>query len=84
MGRVSTAADVVLGTPQALSIAVGALLVSVISYRSMYWICAAVIWASAAYLMWALRGTRGGRSLVPVDDSPSATSTANPETSTLR
>jgi MFS family permease len=84
MGRVSTAADVVLGTPQALSIAVGALLVSVISYRSMYWICAAVIWASAAYLMWALRGTRGGRSLVPAADDPSATSTANPEDRTSK
>jgi MFS family permease len=61
MGRVSTAADVILGTPQALSIAVGALLVSVISYRSMYWICAAVIWGSAAYLVWALRRTGWGR-----------------------
>ena len=38
MGRVSAAADVVLGTPQAISIAVGALLVSLISYRTMYWI----------------------------------------------
>jgi hypothetical protein len=74
-----------LGTPQALSIAVGALLVSVISYRSMYWICAAVIWAAAAYLLWALRGTRGGRALAlaPAAGSPSATS-SNPKDPTLR
>jgi MFS family permease len=50
MGRVSTATEVVLGTPQAISIAMGALLVSVISYRSIYWICATVIIAAAIYL----------------------------------
>lgn len=64
MGRVSTASEVVLGTPQALSIAVGAALVTVLSYRSIYWICAAVIMAAAAYLLWAVRGI--GRSPVPV------------------
>jgi MFS family permease len=64
MGRVSTASDVILGTPQALSIAVGAVLVTVLSYRSIYWICAAVIMAAAAYLVWAVRGI--GRSPVPV------------------
>ena len=37
MGSVSAAADVVLGTPQAISIAVGALVVSLVSYRTMYW-----------------------------------------------
>lgn len=57
MGRVSTAADVVLGTPQALSIALGALLVTVISYRTMYAICAAVVAGCAVYLGWVLRGT---------------------------
>ncbi len=57
MGRVSTASDVILGTPQAISIAVGAVLVSVISYRSIYWICAAVILAAAVYLVWAVRGS---------------------------
>jgi hypothetical protein len=44
----------VLGTPQAISIAVGALLVSLISYRTMYWLIAAVIAVAAMYLMWAL------------------------------
>jgi MFS family permease len=55
MGRVSAAADVVLGTPQAISIAVGALVVSLVSYRTMYWMCAAVIAAAACYLVLALR-----------------------------
>jgi MFS family permease len=54
MGRVSAAADVVLGTPQAISIAVGALLVSLVSYRTMYWMCGGVIALSAAYLVIAL------------------------------
>ncbi len=56
MGRVSTATDVILGTPQSCSIALGALLVSLISYREIYWISAVVIVASAVYLMLALRG----------------------------
>ena len=55
MGRVSTAAEVVLGTPQTLSIAVGALLVALIGYREIYVICAAVILAAAAYLGLTLR-----------------------------
>ena len=55
MGRVSTASEIILGTPQALSIAVGAVLVSHIGYRDIYWICATVIVASAAYLCIALR-----------------------------
>jgi len=54
MGRVSAATDVVLGTPQSLSIAVGAVLVTALSYREIYWICAAVIVAAAAYLRVAL------------------------------
>lgn len=58
MGRVSTAADVVLGTPQALSIAVGALLVSVVSYRTIYWVCAIVIMVAAGYLHAMLRHDR--------------------------
>ncbi len=54
MGRVSAAADVIVGTPQAVSIAVGALLVSVISYRTIYWVSAAVIVVAAGYLVAAL------------------------------
>jgi len=56
MGRVSAATDVIVGTPQAVSIATGALLVSLISYREIYWVSAAVLVAAAGYLAWALPG----------------------------
>lgn len=69
MGRVSTATDVVFGIPQSCSIAVGALLVSLISYREIYWICAVVILASAGYLIVALRGHGDGDVGDPADVS---------------
>jgi MFS family permease len=50
MGRVSTATDVVLGTPQSLSLAAGAVLVSFLDYRTIYVITAAVMLVAAAYL----------------------------------
>jgi MFS family permease len=50
MGRVSTALEVVFGTPQAISLAVGAVLVSVISYRSIFAIMALTTGAGALYL----------------------------------
>jgi len=55
MGRVSTAVEVVMATPQALSLAVGSLLVSVLSYRSIFWIMAVVIAAAAAHIGFWLR-----------------------------
>jgi len=60
MGRVSAATDVLLGTPQSGSIALGALLVTALSFRSIYWITAAVILVSAGYLAWALHGVPSG------------------------
>ncbi len=56
MGRVSAATDVLLGTPQSASIALGALLVTVVSFRSIFWVSAVVIFGSAIYLTLALRG----------------------------
>ncbi len=56
MGRVSAATDVLLGTPQSVSIAMGALLVTLLTFRSIFWVSAAVILAAAGYLTWALRG----------------------------
>jgi uncharacterized membrane protein YfcA len=50
--------------PQALSIAVGALLVNLISYRSIYWICSAVLLLAAGYLVVALRGAEAPVSTV--------------------
>ena len=55
MGRVSTANDVVLGTPQTVSIAVGALLVSLLDYRLIFALMAGVTAAAAAYLAITLR-----------------------------
>ena len=57
MGRVSTANDVVLGTPQTVSIAVGALLVSLLDYRLIFALMAGVTAAAAAYLAIALRSS---------------------------
>jgi MFS family permease len=57
MGRVSTANDVVLGTPQTVSIAVGALLVSLLDYRLIFAVMALVTAAAAAYLAIALRSS---------------------------
>ncbi len=56
MGRASTAVEVVMGTPQALSLAGGALLVTVLEVHLIYGIMAAVIAGSAGYLALSLRG----------------------------
>ncbi len=58
MGRVGAAADAVVGTPQALSIAGGAALALVLDYRLIFLIMAAGMALSAAYL-WR------GRTLTP-------------------
>ena len=78
MGRVTSASDVLLGTPQSGSIALGALLVTLLSYRSIFWISAAVIFASAVYLMWALRGVAVRR--IPEDPDAVAPAAALPPT----
>lgn len=56
MGRASMAVEVVMSTPQALSMAVGAALVAVVSYRVIFLIMAVAAVASAAYLMATLSG----------------------------
>ncbi len=50
MGRVSTAMEVLLGTPQAISLAVGAALVSVIGWREIWAVMAVGVLAGAGYL----------------------------------
>lgn len=55
MGRVSAAAEVVMGTPQTLGIALGAALVSLVSYRAIFTTMALVTFVSVAYLAIALR-----------------------------
>jgi MFS family permease len=50
-GRVSAAADLTLSTAQATSIATGAVLSTVVDYRILFVVMAAVVLASAGYLL---------------------------------
>lgn len=70
MGRVSTATEVLITTPQALSIALGALLVSVLDYRLIFVLMTAGTLAAAGYLATMLRGRM--RLPVPVDAEAAA------------
>lgn len=56
MGRVSTTVEVLTTTPQALSIALGALLVTVLDFRVIFALMTAGTLLGAAYLAVALRG----------------------------
>ena len=51
MGRVSTTADLVLGVPNTLSIAAGALLIAVVDYRLLLLVAAAGLLASGLVLL---------------------------------
>ena len=55
MGRVSTATEVLITTPQAVSIAVGAVLVGIIDYRLLFLVMAAGVAVAATYLRLAVR-----------------------------
>jgi MFS family permease len=55
MGRVSAAIEVVFATPQAVSLALGSLLVVVLSYRQIFVIMAVVTLLAAAYIAVLLR-----------------------------
>jgi len=56
MGRVSTAVEVVMATPQAVSLALGSLLVVLFSYRVIFVVMALVTLVAAAYVAVLLRG----------------------------
>jgi MFS family permease len=56
MGRTSTAVEVVMGTPQAASLAFGSVLVSLVSYHVIFLVMAIVIAGAALYLCATLRG----------------------------
>jgi MFS family permease len=56
MGRVSTAVEVVMAMPQALSLAVGSLLVVLISYRLIFLVMAIVTALAALYVVATLHG----------------------------
>lgn len=50
IGRVSAAVEVVMATPQAISLAVGSILVAVLDYRVIFFIIGAVTGVAAAYV----------------------------------
>jgi len=56
MGRVSAAVETIMGVPQALSLALGALLVTMLDYHIIFGIMAAFTGAAVLYLLVALRG----------------------------
>jgi MFS family permease len=56
IGRVSTTTEVLTTTPQAVSIALGALLVTVLDFRVIFTLMAVGTLLAAAYLMLVLRG----------------------------
>jgi MFS family permease len=56
MGRVSLAVNTVMGAPQAVSLAVGALLVTLLDYHVIFAIMAVFTGASFVYLLICLRG----------------------------
>ena len=76
MGRVSTATEVLTSTPQAVSIATGALLVTLLDYRIIFVLIAAGTLAALVYLLSVLRGRLGpvaavgGATADPVPDAP--------------
>ena len=57
MGRASAAVETVLGTPQAISLAVGALLVTLLDYHVIFAIMAAFTGAAVVYLLITLRAS---------------------------
>jgi MFS family permease len=56
MGRVSTTVDVLTTTPQAISIATGAMLVTILDYRVIFGVMVLGTLVGAGYLILALRG----------------------------
>jgi len=56
MGRVSAAVETVMGAPQAVSLAVGALLVTLLDYHAIFGIMAAFTGAALVYLLISLWG----------------------------
>jgi MFS family permease len=56
IGRVSAAVETVMGAPQAISLAVGALLVTLIDYHAIFAIMAGFTGGAGVYLLICLRG----------------------------
>jgi len=81
IGRVSATVDVLLSTPQAISLVVGSLLVSLLDYRTIFWIIAAVMTVGALQIAVSLRDqiradVRNGGTPEPPVPAPQADVTA--------
>ncbi len=72
MGRVSTATEVVMAVPQAVSLAIGSALVVVLSYRQIYAIMCVVTLLAAAHVAFWLRGQIRDDVRRPPDTPPQA------------
>ena len=72
MGRVSAAVETVMGAPQAVSLAIGALLVTLLDFHVIFAIMAGFTGAAVVYLLVSLRGT------LFRPDSPLATAAVDP------
>ena len=74
MGRVSAAVETVMGGPQAVSLAIGALLVTLLDYHVIFAIMAAFTGAAVVYLLICLRGKLfrpdSPLTAAPVESSP--------------
>lgn len=70
IGRVSAAVEVLISTPQAVSLAVGSLLVGLLDYRTIFWTIAIVVLLGAVYIAVSLRHAIRGH--VPVAPPPAA------------
>jgi MFS family permease len=69
-GRVASAADTMVSTPQTISIALGATLVTVLDYRALVVVMAIVVTACAAYLL--TRGPEPATAAADVTPEPVA------------
>ena len=69
IGRVSTAAEVVLTTPQAVSLGLGSLLVVLVDWRIIYAIIAVVVGLAAVYVAVFLRDEIGPHRRVSSSES---------------
>ncbi|TQS42313.1 MFS transporter [Cryptosporangium phraense] len=72
IGRVTTAAYLVIGVPQTVSVALGALLVAVIDYRILLAVMAAGTLLAVLYLVVTTRGVRSAGESGPVPGPMSA------------
>jgi MFS family permease len=66
MGRVSVAAEVVMSVPSAVSLALGALLVTVVDWRIIFVVVGVVTLAGAAHVAWWLRDVLRDRAAADV------------------